>query len=67
MQLFGLNVLFKVAEKEKNQTWRGAILVSYAEYLAWVAHASEFLVAKPASCLMSCGCLGHVFQNGIPP
>lgn len=71
MHLFGLKVLFKTVEKERKKknpkTWRVPILVSYAEYLAWVAHASEFLVAKPASYLMSYGCLGHVFQSGIPP
>lgn len=53
--------------KKINQTWRVAILVCYAEYLAYIAHASEFLVAKPVSCLMSCGCLGQVLHNGIPP
>lgn len=53
-------------ERKKIQTWRVAISVSYAEYLGWAAHATEFLVAKPASYLMSSGCLGHVFQNGLP-
>lgn len=65
--MFSLRQLRKKEKKKKPKTWRVPILVSYAEYLAWVAHASEFLVAKPASYLMSYGCLGHVFQSGIAP
>lgn len=51
---FGLNGLFKTAEKKKI-TLRVAILMRYTEYLAWAAHTSQFLVAKPVLCLMSCG------------
>lgn len=48
MLFFGLNVLFKTTDRQ-NVTWTVVILMSYTEYLAWVAHASEVLVAKPAS------------------